>query len=143
MKVKKIIYSIPSNEYIAHIIEANYKIAPQKTILHKIGGGMLYYIYDGKNKYAFKLFSGYSLNDEIHAAAFRAEESFGVINHLYQSGFPAAKIYNTKSDKLSVPVPLADGVGIGALFEYVEGRDIEFNGNIKGLPKPRRRCIKQ
>ena len=127
MPADNIIYSIPSEEYISSIAAESYGIAPLKTLLYRISGGMLYFIETGDRKYVFKVFSSYETRDTVHSQAHRAKESFGVINHLYENGFAVPKIYTAADGKLWCEFPIAEGSGTGALFEYIEGDAVDYS----------------
>ena len=127
MPAKNIIYSIPSVEYISSIAAQSYGIAPKKTVLYRNSGGILYFIETGDRKYVFKVFSGYETRDTVHSQAFRAKESFGVINYLYENGFAVPKIYTALDGKLWCDFPIAEGSATGALLEYIAGDDVEYN----------------
>ena len=135
MHTDNIVYSIPGNEYISKIVAENYKINPNKTVLHRNSGGMIYFIETAESKYVFKVYSSYDLNDKVHAEAFRAEESFNIIHYLHNSGFSVPKIYAEEIGRLYVSIPLADGIGIGALFEFIDGSDVEFDDISKNIAK--------
>jgi Ser/Thr protein kinase RdoA (MazF antagonist) len=127
MPADNIIYSVPGEEYISNIAAQSYGIDPVKTVLYRNSGGMLYFIETADRKYAFKVYSIYQTRDKIHSQAYRAKESFGVINHLYENGFAVPKIYTTVDSKLWCEFPMAQGSGTGALFEYIEGHAVDYS----------------
>ncbi len=126
MNNKDTVYSIPSNEYILKIISDEYSINPIHTALYRNSGGMLYFVDTKKDKYVFKVYSSYDINDEIHMDAFRAKESFKIINHLNKNNFAVPNIVSTTDVKLCTSIPMAEGNAIGVLFEYISGKDVEF-----------------
>ncbi len=135
MPANNIIYSIPSEEYISSKAAQNYGIVPIKTVLYRNSSGMLYIIETDDKKYAFKVYSSYETGDTIHSQAFRAKESFGVINHLYKNEFAVPKIYTTLEGNLWCEFSMAEGTGIGALFEYITGDDVQYRDIMHHIAK--------
>lgn len=130
-----ILYSIPKNEYIAKQIEDNYGINIEKIVLYRISGGLVYFVNAKDNKYVFKVHTSYSMNNDLHGKAFRAHQSFNVIDYLYKNDFPMAKIYRTKDNELFTKIPMLKGDSVGALFDFIQGDDISLNGNIERIAK--------
>lgn len=127
--MKQILYSIPTNDYLAKILEANYNLKIERIRLHRISGGSVYYIYTRSNQYVLKTHRSSTANIQ-HSHAIDYIKSLDIMDYLYSCDFPIAKIIKTKSNKLYMKIPKVEGDDIGAVYEFIHGESPSISNDI-------------
>ena len=115
----KIKYSFADEDALKDYVSEIYGLPIRVFELQRDQRGALYYVYTQQKKYVFKLSHTYYKEKSVNAV--------NMIDYLRKRNFPAVEIIPTAKDELYISVPMPEGIRIGVLYGFIEGRAATFD----------------
>jgi len=115
----KIKYSFADTDSLRDYVSEVYNIPISMLDLHRDVRGAVYIAYSQERKYVFKLSHTYYRDKSVNAV--------NLINFLRTRNFPAVGIIPTAKGEQYVSISMPEGIRIGVLYEFAEGRAATFD----------------
>jgi Ser/Thr protein kinase RdoA (MazF antagonist) len=122
----KIKYPFADIESLKDYISEAYHLPFYVLDLIRDARGAIYGAFTPNKKYVFKLSNAYYIEKSVNAV--------NLIDFLRKRNFPAVGIIPTPSGELYISVPMPEGIRIGVLYEFIEGKTANHD-NIEEVAK--------
>ena len=92
-----------------------YKVDVVKVKLHRDMIGYVYFFQSNNKKYVLKLYRNLKSEDAL--------QTIGILQYLRENDYPAITIVPTKNNEMSIYLDTPDGLCVGILFDFVDGKE--------------------